>query len=467
MMIALCKVCNQMTNHENDACQKCKISTKLIEKINNSKSSIVHIIIIATKPDIIKQAPLYKELTSRGECVLICHTDQHYDYRYSGGVEDEFNLDVDIHLGVSGDMNSRLSQMVERFGKLLDYLINQGKTPIPYIHGDTGTALAIGLGSILKKVACVHVEAGIRTLTPKREIYHKFYDDFKAGKFIWEEYYKALQIQDNYELGSLEPYPEQVDTRMAESASGFFAAPTELAKGFLISEGFSADRIEVVGNSIVDAVNQSRDEVDKGGLGILNGYPQLMNGQFILFIMHRRESMQDENRFTIIIDTVSTLVHSGKSVFLVSLFAFEAALDTYDKRKTINKLIAEYPDTFIYSEAITFHRDMIAIMLKSPVVVIDSGSMQEELNILTVPCVTLRFGTDRGETVLSGSNILAPPIDSDFIVAIINGAINNKDMKSVGNIYGSNVSKKIVDEVLVRVRPDTGLFITEEQRLGF
>jgi UDP-N-acetylglucosamine 2-epimerase (non-hydrolysing) len=441
------------------------ITPELHKKLEKTKSKIVHIIIVATKPDIIKQAPLYQELKDRGEFVIICHTDQHYDFRYSGGVEEEFKLKIDIHLGISGDLNSRLSQMVERFGEVLDYLMERGMTPIPYIHGDTGTALAIGLGSILKRVACVHVEAGIRTLTPTREVYHRFYDAFKKGKFVWEDYYKALQIRDNLEMGSLEPYPEQVDTRMSESASGFYATPVELTREFLIAEGFSKSKIAVVGNSVADAVAKSKNEVKNST--IFDTHPKLKNGKFIQFIMHRRENVQDEVRFNIIIETVEKLVKSGKSVFMVSLFAFEAALDKYNKRQNIEQLVKDYPETFIYSEAITYHRDMVKLMLNSPVVVIDSGSQQEELNVLGIPCVTLRFGTDRGETILAGSNILAPPIDSDFIVAIIEGAYDNKKMRSVGNIYGTKVSKKIVDETLKRVRPGTGLFITEEQRLGF
>lgn len=441
------------------------IDPKTIKSLKKSKSSIVHIIVIATKPDIIKQAPLYNELKKRGEFVLLCHTDQHYDYRYSGGVAEEFGLKIDVHLGVSGDLNSRLSQIVERFGELLEYLLSINKTPIPYIHGDTGTALAVGLGSILKRVACVHVEAGIRTITPTKKIYHKFYNDYKQGVFDWNEYYKALQSRNNYSLGSLEPYPEQIDTRMSESASGFYATPTKLAKEFLLAEGFSDKKIAVVGNSVVDSVIQSKKEVKNAT--ILSSYPKLKNGKFILFIMHRRENVQDENRFNIIIETIEKLVTNGFSVYLVSLFAFEAALDKFNKRNLINKLVAEYPDSFIYSEAITYHRDMVAVMQKSPVVVIDSGSMQEELNILGIPCVTLRFGTDRGETLLAGCNVLAPPIDSGLVYEIIKGAHDNKKMRNVKNLYGSDVSKNIVDNVLKRVRPGTGLFMTEEQRLGF
>lgn len=98
-------------------------------------------------------------------------------------------------------------------------------------------------------------------------------------------------------------------------------------------------------------------------------------------------------------------------------------------------------------------------------VVTDSGSMQEEMNILGVPCVTLRFGTDRGESVLAGGNVLAPPIDSEFIIEIIKGSLNNQAMATVGNIYGEDVSAKIIDGVLSRADQRLGLFRTEEARL--
>ena len=51
--------------------------------IQNSPKKYAHIIMIATKPDIIKQAPLYLELKSRGELVILVHTGQHYDHNLS------------------------------------------------------------------------------------------------------------------------------------------------------------------------------------------------------------------------------------------------------------------------------------------------------------------------------------------------------------------------------------------------
>jgi UDP-N-acetylglucosamine 2-epimerase (non-hydrolysing) len=434
-----------------------------IEKVKAADKKIVHIVLIATKPDIIKQAPIYKELQARGELVLLCHTGQHYDFRYSGGMEEEFGLTVDIHLKIDGSLHSKIAQMIERFGEVVEYLQGVGKTPIPYIHGDTSTSMAIGLGSYMHRVACVHVEAGIRTLTPKAELYEKFYTDFKAGSFDWDAYYQAQQVRENFELGSMEPFPEQFNTRVSEPASGYHAAPVELDREFMLAEGFTPDTIEVVGNTVADATFQAIEDSEKST--IFDKYPQLENGKFVRFCIHRRENTQDEKRFTVLIDAMEKLVRSGESVLLISLFGTEEAIDKFGLRERITALAAEYPETFIYSDVWPYYRDVIAAMRKCAAIATDSGSMQEEMNILGVPCVTLRFGSDRGESVLAGGNIQAPPIDSDFVVEIIKGAMNNERMASVGNIYGTDVSKRLIDGVLSRADESTGLFQTEESRL--
>lgn len=435
-----------------------------IDKINAHTSGVVHIVAIATKPDIIKQAPIYQELKRRGEFVLLCHTGQHHDFRYSGGMEEEFGLEVDIHLGIDGNLHQKIAQMIERFGEVLQFLLDEGKTPIPYIHGDTGTAMAIGLSSYMHRVACVHVEAGIRTLTPKKEVYEKFYSDFKAGNFDWDEYYSAMQERENFELGSMEPFPEQFNTRVAEPATGYHAAPVDAVRDFILSEGFSADRIDVVGNTVADATFAAIDDSEKST--IFEKYPQIKGGEFIRFCIHRRENTHDKRRFTVLFEAMEKLVRSGQQILLISLFGTEEAIDKHGLRERLQKLVDEYPDSFIYSDVWPYYRDVIAAMRECAAVATDSGSMQEEMNVLGIPCVTLRFGSDRGESFLVGSNVPAPPLNSDFVVEIVKGAINNQNMASVGNIYGQNVSAKIVDGVLSRVDPRLGLFRTEEARLN-
>ena len=434
-----------------------------VTKVTSSEARVVHIVLIATKPDIIKQAPVYQELKKRGELVLLCHTGQHYDFRYSGGMMEEFGIDADIHLDIDGSLHSKIAQMIERFSVVIEWLQQQGKTPVPYIHGDTSTSMAIGLSAYIHRVSCAHIEAGIRTLTPKATIYQKFYDDFKNGNFEWEDYYKAQQIRENFELGSMEPFPEQFNTRVSEPASGYHAAPVEIARQCMLDEGFGDDRIRVVGNTVADATQHAIDDAEKST--IFETYPQLKNNSFIRFCIHRRENTQDEHRFTVLFDAMEKLIRDGQPVLFISLFGTETAIDSYNLRSRLENLVTEFPESFIYSDVWPYYRDVIAAMRVCAAVATDSGSMQEEMNILGVPCVTLRFGSDRGESVLAGANIQAPPIDSDFVVAIIKGAASNKAMASVGNIYGHDVSRKIVDDVLEMVDNDNGLFQTEEARL--
>ncbi|MFS8120686.1 MAG: UDP-N-acetylglucosamine 2-epimerase, partial [Microcoleus sp.] len=246
--------------------------------------------------------------------------------------------------------------------------------------------------------------------------------------------------------------------------SGYHAAPVDIAREFMTSEGFPTDTIEVVGNTVADATIAAIADSKKAT--IFEKYPQIKGANFIRFCIHRRENTQDEHRFTILFDAMEKLVRSGHQVLLISLFGTEAAIDKFSLRARLDALVSEYPKSFIYSDVWPYYRDVIAAMRECAVVATDSGSMQEEMNILGVPCVTLRFGSDRGESFLAGSNVPAPPIDSDFVVAIINGALHNKDMASVGNIYGENVSSRLVDGVLARVDENLGLFLTEEARLN-
>lgn len=436
----------------------------VIDDLRSNPEKNLHIIVIATKPDIIKQAPLFHELKNRKQSVLLCHTGQHYDYRYSGGMEEEFSLTPDIHLGIEGSLHEKIAQMIERFGEVIKYLLSIGKMPIPYIHGDTTTSMAIGLASFMHRVGCVHSEAGLRTLTPKKVLFEKFYRDFKQGSFSWDEYYGAMKNKNNFEPGSMEPFPEQYNTRVSEPASGFFAAPVELNREFLLSEGFPSDRVVVTGNAVADATMQAVEQASQST--ILQKYPQLKSGEFIRFCIHRRENTENQKRFTILIDSIEKLVKNNRSVLLISLFGTEQAIDRFGLRKRIEKLSEGYPSSFIYSDVWPYYKDVIAAMKVCGLVATDSGSMQEEMNIIGIPTVTLRFGSDRAESIFAGSNVIAPPVDSDFVVKIINCAFKNKDMAKTGNIYGENVAKKIIDEVILRLDRDEHMFRTEEERIG-
>jgi len=434
------------------------------EEIEENPKKYAHIIMIATKPDIIKQAPLYLELKNRWELVILVHTWQHYDYNLSTWVLWEFNMQVDINLNIFWPIHKKFSLIIERLWNFLVELNDKyKKIPVPYVHGDTLTATTADKAAFLNKFAVVHVEAWIRTFTPNKDFYEKLFSNYEKWIFDWNEYYESLQDKSIYELWSIEPYPEQFDTRGVEWSTWFFAVPVDLYKETLINEWHDKNKIKVVGNTIVDAIEISKKKISKSKAFEI--YPNMKWKNFIFVTIHRRENTEKKERFLTLYYALKKLIQEGISVCFLGLYASEWAIDNYWLREDIEKLREKYKNNFAYWPALAHHYEVIDMISKAWAVVTDSGSMQEEANIVWVPCVTLRFWSDRSETILAWTNIIAPPVNSRLIADIIAWAIWNKKMKWY-NLYWENVSKKIVDGVLEILKKDWKLFRFDDERLG-
>ncbi len=431
-------------------------SDSFFEDIAASEQKHVHLITIATKPDIIKQVPLYKELKARGHLAVLGHTGQHYDENLSGGMLKEFGVEPDFNLNVRGSAYEVVSQIIGRLGLVMEEMKKRGKTVIPYVHGDTTTAMAASNAGFAHKFASVHVEAGIRTLTPD---YTKWKTMGSLEGHAWRAF---LMDRDNWVRGSQEPYPEQFNTRCSEAATGVHLAPVELDREFMLNEGFSDDRIFVVGNSVVDATHEALARAESST--VFERHPQLANGDFVRFCIHRGENCTSEKRFRAIFDAMKMFIEEGKTVLLISLFKTEAAIDQFGLRSEVERLQKDY-ENFVYSPVWAEYVDVIAAMNKAAVCATDSGSMQEEMNVLGVPCVTLRFGSDRSESAIAGGNLIAPPVDATAIKNIIEFAWNNEEMRKTPKLYGENVSPKCIDAV-EQVLAQGEVFRAEEDRLG-
>ena len=88
------------------------------------------------------------------------------------------------------------------------------------------------------------------------------------------------------------------------------------------------------------------------------------------------------------------------------------------------------------------YMNFLSIMLKSKLILTDSGGIQEEAITIKKPCITLRHTSARWETILLRLNILFPPDRKDSLDNVINMMIGTKISR---NPYGENVAEKIVD----------------------
>lgn len=414
---------------------------------------------------------MFRELKKRGHAVLLGHTGQHYDENLSGGMLREFGTEPDFNLNVRGSMHEVVSQIIGRLGWVLAELQKHGKTAIPYVHGDTTTAMAGSNAGYCNGLSSVHVEAGIRTLTPDYESFglwamsgeHAQSSKLKTQSFDVGSWRRFLMDKKNWRRGSQEPFPEQFNTRCSESGSGIHLAPVELDREFLLGEGFPEDRIFVVGNSVVDATEEALSRAKTST--VFDRHPVLEDGDFVRFCIHRRENCSSELRFKSIYGAMKSLIEDGRKVLLINMIQTQAAFERFGLVEEVKSLAKKHKN-FVFSPVWAEYVDVIAAMSKASVCATDSGSMQEEMNTMGIPCVTLRFGSDRSESAIAGGNIIAPPVESSMIRGVIEFAWNNTEMRKAPKLYGKNVSKQCIDAV-EKVLKTGKVFRTEEERLGF
>ncbi len=364
-------------------------------------------ILTGTRPDIIKMAPIYWESERRGHTPVLIHTGQHYSDHLFDGVYASMNLPAPKHrldIGMcespaqrTGLMITSLDQLLRKKEKGLDILL---------VHGDTLTAMAGALSAYLNLISVGHVEAGLRTF-------------------------------------SHEPFPEQLDTRCADAASDIFFAATKTNKQNLLNEGFPDDRIHVVGNTIVDA---ARWAVGRGesGQAFFSERKVDFSKPLIYFSIHRRETTMDKERFTAAAQAAMRLAQNGYEVVWSLRPGTQSALKEHGLEAEVERtkglhLITEIPS----------YPHIMFFINRCRFICTDSGSMQEEASALHIPCITIRYVTDRPESVETGANILAPPQSVERIMqAVTEVEKNYVTMRAAKNPYGDGDSaQQILDAI--------------------
>lgn len=432
------------------------------------KDGMVLAFVTATKPDFYKQAPVVKEAVEEDMPVFILHTGQHYDELLGHGLE-EYGVEenVAVNLGIRGGLSEKTAQVHRRIKLFADYLESEWpeKTVLPIVHGDTHAAGIIPQAWMFAtNQAVAHNEAGLRSMSPS------FENIENPGKFVEDQW-----DEEKWSVNRAEPFPEQYDTFIGSAASVYHFAPVKLNREHLEREAYPRkvskdDRIEVVGNSVVNAIKMKTNEALEET--IFDIYPVLEEkDDWIRVDIHRRANLL-EDRFKAIVNAVIQLVENGHNVNFVELNATKKALKEYGLR---DKLVAldENRENFLFTGLWKKHAHVYEFLESGQCLaeLTDSGSMQEELNYIDETiCLTARFNTDRPETVFeSKTNLLVPPVESDFMREMVEYVINNSELREEiqkgPNLYGENPAKQIVS--FLQEKDDEAPFDWAHDRTGF
>ena len=304
-----------------------------------------------------KVAPLFHELkkTDWATPVLV-HTGQHYDRNMSDAIFEDLNLPLpDFNLGIgSGTHAEQTGNVMIAYEKLC--LENRPDWVI--VVGDVNSTAACAMVCAKLWIPVVHLEAGLRS------------NDRKM--------------------------PEEINRLVTDAICDVLWTPSADGTENLLREGVDANKIECVGNIMLDSFEMMRSKIEASGKRAELG---LEATDYALVTLHRPSNVDGRDTLETIVDR---LINASQKLPLV----FSTHPRTIKNLENFGLL-----ETLSSADGVTILEPMpyvefMSLVTGAKLVITDSGGIQEETTYLGIPCLTLRENTERPITISEGTNKL-------------------------------------------------------------
>ncbi len=356
-------------------------------------------------------APVIRELGRQRRIVSsVCVTGQHREMLDQ--VLSLFHIVPDYDLNVMYP-NQTLNQLVSRIICALEPLLDNLQPDWILVQGDTTTVMTAAIAARHKKIKIGHVEAGLRT-------------------------------------GDMNnPFPEEMNRVMVDAISDLNFVPTPRALQNLLREGICTDRIEMTGNTVIDALLDVaalpwQPPVDHPLSKLFGSDRNVLSSKLILVTMHRRESFGAP-----IQDICMALKEIARKSETPVHFVYPVHLNP-NVHGPVHKLLDHDPHFTLVAPL--DYLSLVNLMKRSALILTDSGGIQEEAPSLGVPVLVLRKVTERPEGVEAGA-VRVVGVDPDTIVQQTLRLLANEHeyaaMTQAVNPYGDgHAAQKIVARLL-------------------
>lgn len=320
-------------------------------------------LLLGTRPEAIKLMPVYRALVARGCRPTVVGSGQHKEMLQP--LLETLELPLDADLGVM-EPDQSLAGLSARVLLGLERLFAERRPDWLVVQGDT-TSVAMGaLAAFYAGVRVAHVEAGLRSGVKRN------------------------------------PFPEELNRRVAALLADLHFAPTERARQNLLRECVASEAVQVVGNTVVDALFDMRERVLPATRATAL-VQELLDSRHPLLLVtaHRRESFGPDLRA--VADGLARLAaaFAGRLEIAYPVHMnpnvdgpMRAALG----ERTGVRLLPPLP-----------YPDFLRLLLRARLVLTDSGGVQEEAAALGVPVLVARRVSERPEVVESGVGELVGP----------------------------------------------------------
>jgi len=312
-------------------------------------------VVLGTRPEAIKLAPVVRELSSRGVTVRVVLTGQHRT------MVDDLLGPLGLRHYVTADLGvmrhgQSLNRLVARVVRSMEQHWERDSPSAVVVQGDTTSAMCAALAAFHRRLPVAHVEAGLR-----------------SGRHE-------------------DPFPEEANRRIVTALASLHFAPTERALGNLLREGVEPESAVLTGNTSIDSLRW----IQGRGLGT-SAFSHGAPGLKVLVTLHRREAQGAAMR------KVACALAGAASRFglrvLVPMHASPAV-----RASIVPELAGRRGVTLV--EALPYV-DFVATLADADFAVTDSGGVQEEAPAVGTPVLVVRETSERMEAVDSGSAILA------------------------------------------------------------
>jgi UDP-N-acetylglucosamine 2-epimerase (non-hydrolysing) len=334
--------------------------------------------VFGTRPEAVKLGPVIRELARHPARITsrVLVTAQHRDMLDQ--VLRVFGIVPDYDLDVMQD-NQTPTQVAATVLARLEPILRDERPDWVLVQGDTTTVAAAALGAFYAGCQVGHVEAGLRT-------------------------------GDRWQ-----PFPEEINRRIAGVIADRHFAPTERARDNLLREDVPAERILLTGNPGIDALRwitaqPEPDEVRP----LLGAYPRT-----ILVTAHRRENFGEPLESICLALRDLVLRYDGQ---VQVVYPVHRNPNVWGP---VHQLLGDVPHITLRPPL--DYLPNLHLMRRAYLVITDSGGIQEEATGLGVPALVLRevterpegveagalriVGTDRGRIVTEASRLLDDPAE--------------------------------------------------------
>ncbi|RJP49814.1 MAG: UDP-N-acetylglucosamine 2-epimerase (non-hydrolyzing) [Anaerolineaceae bacterium] len=359
--------------------------------------------VFGTRPEAVKMAPIVKLLAeTAGVESRVCVTAQHR--QMLDQVLELFNIQPDYDLNLMRD-NQSLAELSAAIFTHLDPVFSGFKPDWVLAQGDTTTVAITSLLTYFHRIKFGHVEAGLRT-------------------------------HDKWQ-----PFPEEINRRVAGVTADMHFAPTEWSKQNLLREGIDETLIKVTGNTVIDALQFVAKQPEPQEVTELTT-TKLETKRLILVTAHRRENFGEpmENICRALLKLAKT--EDVEIVYPVHL--------NPNVREPVNRLLKNV-------EHITLlppldYLPLVHLMKHAALILTDSGGIQEEAPAFGIPTLVLRDVTERPEGVEAGTLKLVGTETSRIVEEarrLLGDESAYAEMSKASNPYGDGrAAEKIVRALL-------------------